>query len=95
MLALGLLIAVKIVSTASTPVGASTGPHLGGPVSWQPSCEPFVTDYDDNSHPAAECGLYVVPRDYHDPSAGTFTLAVARRNATVQPRLGTIFVNPG
>ncbi|KAG8761909.1 hypothetical protein FRC11_012319 [Ceratobasidium sp. 423] len=42
-----------------------------------------------------ECGRFEVPLDYADPSAGTATLAVARLNATVSPRLGTIFVNPG
>ncbi|CAE6498743.1 unnamed protein product [Rhizoctonia solani] len=42
-----------------------------------------------------ECGQFEVPLDYKNFSAGTATLAVARLNATVSPRLGTIFVNPG
>ncbi|ELU45231.1 TAP-like domain-containing protein [Rhizoctonia solani AG-1 IA] len=42
-----------------------------------------------------ECGRFEVPLDYADNAAGTGSLAVARLNATVSPRLGTIFINPG
>ncbi|CAE6463673.1 unnamed protein product [Rhizoctonia solani] len=42
-----------------------------------------------------ECGRFEVPLDYADSTAGTGSLAVARLNATVAPRLGTIFLNPG
>ena len=33
--------------------------------------------------------------DYHDSSAGTARLAVAKYAATVTNKLGTIFFNPG
>lgn len=96
MLILGLFLVSKLAGSAATAVRAVSGPQLGGGnVSWQSTCEPFVTDYDNNTHPATECGLFQVPRNYANSSAGTFTIAVARRNATVGPRLGTIFVNPG
>ncbi|CAE6414083.1 unnamed protein product [Rhizoctonia solani] len=42
-----------------------------------------------------ECGQFEVPLDYANKKAGTATLAVARLNATVKPRLGTLFINPG
>ncbi|CAE6357579.1 unnamed protein product [Rhizoctonia solani] len=42
-----------------------------------------------------ECGTFQVSLDYASPAAGTALLAVARLNATVSPRLGTLFVNPG
>ncbi|KAG8735112.1 hypothetical protein FRC10_010974 [Ceratobasidium sp. 414] len=42
-----------------------------------------------------ECGFFDVPLDYKNPEAGKATLAVARFNATKQPRLGTLFTNPG
>ena len=36
-----------------------------------------------------------VPLDYFDPSAGKAKIALARYNATVGPRKGSLFVNPG
>ncbi|CAE6449331.1 hypothetical protein ACGC1H_000201 [Rhizoctonia solani] len=42
-----------------------------------------------------ECGQFEVPLDYANSTVGTASLAVARLNATVSPRLGTLFVNPG
>ncbi|MDQ7992384.1 MAG: alpha/beta hydrolase [Propionicimonas sp.] len=42
-----------------------------------------------------ECAEILVPLDYADPAAQAITLSLARRPATAQPRLGTLFVNPG
>ncbi|CAE6502965.1 unnamed protein product [Rhizoctonia solani] len=42
-----------------------------------------------------ECGRFEVPLDYANSTVGTASLAVARLNATVSPRLGTLFINPG
>lgn len=42
-----------------------------------------------------ECSRYEVPLDWHNEAAGKASLAVARYPATKQPRLGTLFVNPG
>lgn len=44
---------------------------------------------------ANECASAEVPLDYETPSGDRITLALARRPATQQPRLGTLFVNPG
>jgi pimeloyl-ACP methyl ester carboxylesterase len=44
-----------------------------------------------------DCATLTVPKDYADPSAGTFDLAVARVPATGKPseRIGSLFFNPG
>ncbi|QRV77192.1 alpha/beta hydrolase family protein [Ceratobasidium sp. AG-Ba] len=56
-------------------------------IQWQP-CE-------NDSTNATECGHFEVPLDYADQSAGKGSLAVAQYPATKQPRLGTLFLNPG
>ncbi|KAG8696109.1 hypothetical protein FRC08_007355 [Ceratobasidium sp. 394] len=55
-------------------------------ISWSPC---------GNGTYSRECGFFDVPLDYKNPKAGKATLAVARFNATKQPRLGTLFTNPG
>jgi pimeloyl-ACP methyl ester carboxylesterase len=42
-----------------------------------------------------ECARVWVPLDYADPNGQAITVAMARRQATGTPRLGTLFVNPG
>ncbi|KAG9105175.1 hypothetical protein FRC07_009539 [Ceratobasidium sp. 392] len=42
-----------------------------------------------------DCALFEVPLDWHNETAGKATLAVARHRATKQPKLGTLFSNPG
>ncbi|CAE6509951.1 unnamed protein product [Rhizoctonia solani] len=42
-----------------------------------------------------ECSRFEVPLDYANTGAGKASLAVARYKATKQPKLGTLFVNPG
>ncbi|CAE6422740.1 unnamed protein product [Rhizoctonia solani] len=42
-----------------------------------------------------DCSRFEVPLDWADSTSGKASLAVARFNATKQPKLGTIFVNPG
>ncbi|KAH7341643.1 TAP-like protein-domain-containing protein [Rhizoctonia solani] len=42
-----------------------------------------------------ECSRFEVPLDWANHAAGKASLAVARYKATKQPKLGTIFVNPG
>ena len=42
-----------------------------------------------------ECARIMVPLDYADPAGQAITLALARRPATAEPRLGSLFVNPG
>ncbi|KAI0712702.1 hypothetical protein C8T65DRAFT_739278 [Cerioporus squamosus] len=57
-------------------------------VEWGP-CDPSVTN--DTS---LACGLFEVPLDYHDSSAGTARLAVVKASATGERR-GSLFFNPG
>lgn len=44
-----------------------------------------------------DCADFTVPRDYDDPSKGTFDLAVVRATSTgsAGKRIGTMFFNPG
>ncbi|KAG8721708.1 hypothetical protein FRC09_007499 [Ceratobasidium sp. 395] len=42
-----------------------------------------------------DCTRFEVPLDWHDETAGKASLAVARYRATKQPKIGTLFVNPG
>ncbi|KAG9077888.1 hypothetical protein FRC06_008648, partial [Ceratobasidium sp. 370] len=42
-----------------------------------------------------ECGRFEVPLDYQNATAGKASLAVARLRVTRQPKVGTLFVNPG
>lgn len=42
-----------------------------------------------------ECAKVLVPLDYANPSEQAITLALARKPATSEPRLGSLFVNPG
>ncbi|GAB1525262.1 hypothetical protein RhiTH_008420 [Rhizoctonia solani] len=42
-----------------------------------------------------ECSRFEVPLDWANHSVGKATLAVARYKATKEPKLGTLFVNPG
>lgn len=42
-----------------------------------------------------ECAKILVPLEYADPTAQAITLALARKPATAEPRLGSLFVNPG
>lgn len=46
---------------------------------------------------ALECAAIVVPKDYSDPTSGSFKLAVARAKAlgTDDKRIGSLFFNPG
>jgi hypothetical protein len=45
--------------------------------------------------PTRECSRFEVPLDWNNSAAGKASLAVARYPATKQPRLGTLFINPG
>ncbi|CAE6378531.1 unnamed protein product [Rhizoctonia solani] len=71
----------RLASVSSAP-SARNNPRI----SWAPC---------GNTTIPRECGRFEVPLDYTDSTAGAGSLAVARLNATVTPRLGTIFLNPG
>lgn len=42
-----------------------------------------------------ECATYAVPADHDDPDGATVDLAVIRRPATGDDRIGSLFMNPG
>lgn len=85
---------VLVISTAlATPTTQMGSCHLASSVSWQ-NCSIFgYIDTSDAVKP--QCAYYTVPLDYHNCTAGTVNLAVVKRPASVQPKLGTLFVNPG
>ena len=73
----------------------ATGPtcHLSKSITWD-GCNIFgYNDTLDAVKP--QCGYVTVPADYKNCAAGSVNFAVVRRPATVEPRLGTLFVNPG
>lgn len=41
------------------------------------------------------CATVLAPLDYADPQGRAVTLALRKQPATVKPRLGTLFINPG
>ncbi|KAH9892884.1 alpha/beta-hydrolase [Cubamyces lactineus] len=55
---------------------------------WSP-CDPAIVE-----DPTISCSFFDIPLDYHDRSAGTGRIAVAKANATTE-RFGTLFINPG
>ncbi|KAI0743118.1 TAP-like protein-domain-containing protein [Daedaleopsis nitida] len=71
---------------ATSAANGTTGNTMS--VQWG-SCEPF--GYPNTT---LSCGLFAVPLDYHDPSAGNGRIAVIKANATGE-RQGTFFFNPG
>jgi len=68
---------------APAPDGAGLAGYLGQELTWS------------DCGGGLECAQVLVPLDYADPSAQAITLSLARRPATAEPRLGTLFVNPG
>jgi len=56
------------------------------------NCTDFGVEDPD---PNLSCGYYDVPMDYFDSAAGKARLAVAKYQATVPNKKGTLFVNPG
>jgi pimeloyl-ACP methyl ester carboxylesterase len=85
-------LALAVTSVAALPGSASAGPSR---IAWG-ACDPAVVE----SVPAAErvkltCGAVAVPLDHDAPAAGTLPIAVMRRRADDQRRIGTLFVNVG
>ena len=87
-----LLLAYCVSLSTAFPTPSSTC-HLSKSISWG-GCGIF--SYNDTLDAVKpQCGYVTVPADYKNCAAGSVNLAVARRPATVKPKLGTIFVNPG
>lgn len=79
------------LSVAFPPQGSTC--HISKSISWT-SCSIF--GYNDTLGAVQpQCGYFTVPADYRNCAAGSVNLAVIRRPATVKPKLGTLFVNPG
>ncbi|KAG8707836.1 hypothetical protein FRC11_007094 [Ceratobasidium sp. 423] len=63
---------------------------------YAPRAEGFNWGRCGESAPSSrDCSWFEVPLDWADQSAGNAKLAVARYKATKQPKLGTLFINPG
>ncbi|KEP46989.1 putative hydrolase [Rhizoctonia solani 123E] len=86
-----LLGAAALVATAN----AQHWPLPEGYHRFAPRAEGFKWGKCDPDKTSRECSWFEVPLDWADSTAGKASLAVARYKATKQPKLGTIFVNPG
>lgn len=72
----------KPAGFTSPPSGSGVSRYLRQRLNWR-SCGEF------------DCATLKAPLDWHDPDGQAITLAVKRAKATAQPRLGSLFVNPG
>ncbi|KIJ54045.1 hypothetical protein M422DRAFT_775291 [Sphaerobolus stellatus SS14] len=79
----GLLAFCHIHGAAAAVITPTKG--CFSPINWTPC----------TNIPNVQCATYDVPLDYADPNVGTTTIALTRVLATKQPRLGTLFINPG
>lgn len=73
---------VKPVGFVDPPAGSGMKRYLDQTVEWQ-ACGQY------------ECAKVRVPLDYSQPDGQAITLAMKRKKATVSPRIGTLFINPG
>ena len=55
----------------------------------------FTIEWTGEIEPGIEQGYLEVPRDYSDPSKGTFRLSIVRHLADPDDRIGSLLVNPG
>ncbi|KAF8307596.1 hypothetical protein DL93DRAFT_2171613 [Clavulina sp. PMI_390] len=83
---LSSLVSGSIITTTNTC-------NLNSTVVWQSDCSAF--GYPSINSSVADCGTIRLPADYTNCSAGVIDFAVARKKATLTPKLGTIFTNPG
>ncbi|KAG8736012.1 hypothetical protein FRC10_009885 [Ceratobasidium sp. 414] len=86
--ALGVALATLV---SANPFTLPTGFHRFAVRSKNITWGPCETGNSTNR----QCGRFEVPLDYHNATAGKASLAVARYLATKQPKLGTLFLNPG
>ncbi|KAI0673269.1 alpha/beta-hydrolase [Trametes maxima] len=91
-IALESVLALFVLSDFARGAFAEVQPYNDGhhkpKVEWGP-CDPSLV-----KDPTLKCGLFEIPLDYHDPSAGRGQLALVKANATGERR-GTVFINPG
>lgn len=85
---LGLIVSAALATTviAAPSSQASTLPSAAASIRWTSCAQPRPY----------QCADVVVPLDWKHPAAGSTTIAIERRRASVpSKRLGAIFVNPG
>ncbi|MEI8082477.1 MAG: alpha/beta fold hydrolase, partial [Actinomycetes bacterium] len=83
-------------SGVGSPGSGSPSPSASGSSSPEPTSVTWAP-CTEKELPGLECGTLVVPKNYSDPGAGTFSLAVVRAKATgpAAQRIGSLFFNPG
>lgn len=87
-----------LAATSILASGVIVAPVLAAPSTSSPSASAIAwAPCTDAALKGFECATYDVPRDWNDPSAGVFTLAVARHRSTgtARERIGSLFFNPG
>src|SRR4051812_33386629 len=78
------LIALILVAPARPALARGDALQTVSSVAWEPCGD------------GLECATVVVPRNYSQPTDGTFDLALIRSPAFApQQRLGSLFLNPG
>ena len=68
---------------AAPPAGAGLARYRDQALNWRPCTKELV------------CASVLAPLDYDDPDGTAITLALAKRPAQGDRRLGTLFINPG
>lgn len=86
---------LAVAASALLLAGCLPGPAASGPTASGP-----LARFESQQVAWAPCGTYEcasvdVPLDYAAPEGRTISLGVTRQRATREPRLGTLFVNPG
>lgn len=74
---------VRPAGFAAPPPGRGIERYRSQQLTWEPCTREL------------SCASVLAPLDYEDPDGTAITLALARRAATADRRLGTLFVNPG
>ncbi|KAI0325960.1 alpha/beta-hydrolase [Cubamyces sp. BRFM 1775] len=85
---LAAILAGRVIGASSLNDSQTLGAETRPAFEWGP-CDPTVVE-----DPSISCSFFDIPLDYHNKSAGTGHIAVARLNATTE-RFGTLFLNPG
>ncbi|MDR0435542.1 MAG: alpha/beta hydrolase [Propionibacteriaceae bacterium] len=74
---------VVVPGYADPPPGSGYTRYLEQQVRWQPCDEQY------------ECATVLVPLDWYEPDGQAITIAMKRLPASAEPRLGSLFINPG
>jgi len=74
---------VRPAGFTAPPAGSGLERYRTQPLTWKPCTKELV------------CASVLAPLDHEDPDGTAITLALAKRPATGDRRLGTLFINPG